>query len=297
MRAKSFLFVLLAILTTFALPEASDGVMQPRMGRFLQRDPVGYPDGMNSYAAHHVLRGGVDPSGGELVQRVLDSLMGEDMSVFNGAAQYVSRSAVDALSGFSGGDATDSLLRGGFSKKITHDVEAFQGHGFSTPEAIFRSFFNYFSTHDETVEIVTGTCQQADRYGEELTWEERVESGLSILVQAAETWAGVKVGGGGKPLRRPYIRRSTRAVIEAKAPRTVDGRPIDPNTLKAIEGKPDVGHKTGHEFWRERVKAEGEGLDQKQFNDRMNNPDLYQLEDLHSNRGHKYELPKQVQHE
>ena len=35
----------------------------PRLGRFMQRDPLGYPDGMNTYAAYHVMRGGVDPSG------------------------------------------------------------------------------------------------------------------------------------------------------------------------------------------------------------------------------------------
>ena len=35
-----------------------------------------------------------------------------------------------------------------------------------------------------------------------------------------------------------------------------------------------------------------EGLTQKQFNDRMNNPDYYQIEDPFSNRGHKFELPK-----
>ena len=50
--------------------------------------------------------------------------------------------------------------------------------------------------------------------------------------------------------------------------------------------------KTGNEFWREKAKAEAEGLTQKQFNDRMNNPDLYQLEDPISNRSHQYELPR-----
>ncbi|MEM6259405.1 MAG: DUF2235 domain-containing protein [Planctomycetota bacterium] len=37
----------------------------PRLGRFLQRDLHGglYPDGMNTYAAYHVIYGGVDPSG------------------------------------------------------------------------------------------------------------------------------------------------------------------------------------------------------------------------------------------
>jgi len=35
----------------------------PELQRFGQRDPLGYPDGMNSYAAYHVLHGGVDPNG------------------------------------------------------------------------------------------------------------------------------------------------------------------------------------------------------------------------------------------
>ncbi|MBX2850369.1 MAG: hypothetical protein KTR15_01335, partial [Phycisphaeraceae bacterium] len=38
----------------------------PVLGRFLERDPLGYPDGLNTYAAYHVLRGGVDPFGLEM---------------------------------------------------------------------------------------------------------------------------------------------------------------------------------------------------------------------------------------
>ena len=32
-------------------------------GRFIQRDPLGYPDGMNTYAAYHVMGGTLDPMG------------------------------------------------------------------------------------------------------------------------------------------------------------------------------------------------------------------------------------------
>jgi RHS repeat-associated protein len=92
-----------------------------------------------------------------------------------------------------------------------------------------------------------------------------------------------------KPLRRPYIRDAVRKEVEARAPRDLLGRPLDPNTGLPIEGKPDLGHKPGHEFWREKAKAEAEGLTQKQFNDRMNNPDLYQLENPKTNRSHRYE--------
>jgi hypothetical protein len=92
-------------------------------------------------------------------------------------------------------------------------------------------------------------------------------------------------------LKRPYIRQSVRADVEAAAPRTTDGRPIDPNTGQPIDGTPDLGHKPGNEFWREKQSAETEGLTQQQFNDRMNDPDKYQLEDPSSNRSHKYEQP------
>ena len=37
--------------------------MSGGQGRFLQRDPLGYPDGMNTYAAYHVMRQWVDPWG------------------------------------------------------------------------------------------------------------------------------------------------------------------------------------------------------------------------------------------
>jgi len=91
-------------------------------------------------------------------------------------------------------------------------------------------------------------------------------------------------------LKRPYIRKKVREAVENNAPRVEDGRPIDPNTGIPIDKKPDLGHVTGNEFWREKAKAESEGLTQRQFNDRMNNPDLYQLENPSTNRSHKYEL-------
>jgi hypothetical protein len=93
-------------------------------------------------------------------------------------------------------------------------------------------------------------------------------------------------------LQRPYIRQSVRQEVEARAPRTADGRPIDPNTGRPIDGRPDFGHKPGNEFWREREAAEAEGITQQRFNERMNNPDKYQLEDPSSNRSHRYERPR-----
>jgi RHS repeat-associated protein len=112
-----------------------------------------------------------------------------------------------------------------------------------------------------------------------------IEETVNIIVMAK---GGVKDV---TNLKRPYIRNSTRVQVEKVAPKTADGKFIDPNTGKAIEGKYDLGHKPGNEFWREKIKATNEGLTQAQFNDRMNNPNYYQIESPSSNRSHLFELP------
>jgi RHS repeat-associated protein len=96
-------------------------------------------------------------------------------------------------------------------------------------------------------------------------------------------------------LRRPYVRKGTRQTVENNSNRVPDGRPIDPNTKEPIDGKPDLGHTPGNEHWREAQQAEGEGLSQQEFNDRMNDPNKYQLEDPSSNRSHQYEQPRESQ--
>ena len=91
-------------------------------------------------------------------------------------------------------------------------------------------------------------------------------------------------------LHRPYIRQSVREEVERRAEKNENGQFLDANAHKAIEGPYDLGHKAGHEHWREVEKAEQEGLSQEQFNDRMNNADFYQIEDPHENRSHAHEL-------
>jgi hypothetical protein len=115
-------------------------------------------------------------------------------------------------------------------------------------------------------------------------------------VAAEEEGAATKAASQSCPkqhyLHRPYIRKAVRKEVEDRAPRDAEGRPIDPNTGEPIEGTPDLGHKPGHEFWRERDQAEAEGLTQHEFNQKMNNPDYYQLEDPTSNQSHQYEQKK-----
>lgn len=98
-------------------------------------------------------------------------------------------------------------------------------------------------------------------------------------------------------LNRPYIRKDVRAEVERRAKKNEEGQFLDANTGKPIEGSYDLGHIPGHEHRREVEKAEAEGLTQDEFNDRMNVPDLYQIEDPSENRSHAHEMPDKEQSE
>ncbi|MBI4871986.1 MAG: HNH/ENDO VII family nuclease [Candidatus Riflebacteria bacterium] len=87
------------------------------------------------------------------------------------------------------------------------------------------------------------------------------------------------------------MRTSTVDRIWQQSPRAPDGRPIDPNTRRPIDGRPDIGHRPEHEFRRERSLVEQDRLSQQEFNERMNDPHLYQLEEPLSNRCHRFEPP------
>lgn len=91
-------------------------------------------------------------------------------------------------------------------------------------------------------------------------------------------------------LNRPYIRKEVREEVEKRALRNEKGQFLDANTGRVIEGQYDLGHKAGHEHRREVAKAETEGLTQAEFNDRMNNPDLYQIEHPSENRSGAHEM-------
>lgn len=93
------------------------------------------------------------------------------------------------------------------------------------------------------------------------------------------------------PLHRPYIRQDVRNEVERRAEKNEKGQFLDANTHEPIEGQYDLGHVAGHEHWREVEKAEKEGLTQEEFNEHMNNPDFFQIEDPHENRSHAHEQP------
>ena len=101
-------------------------------------------------------------------------------------------------------------------------------------------------------------------------------------------------------LHRPYIRKKTRIAIE-KSGTIIDGRFYDTvdgmDNAIAIEGgkrrnyslgdgEYHLGHKEGHEYRYYKEYAEKKGMTQKEFNDLMNNPAIYQIEDPHTNMSH-----------
>jgi len=63
MRFAWLRLVLLAVSFGGFFAADAAAVYNPSLGRFVQRDPAGYVDGMNNRVAHHVMHGGVDPSG------------------------------------------------------------------------------------------------------------------------------------------------------------------------------------------------------------------------------------------
>lgn len=131
-------------------------------------------------------------------------------------------------------------------------------------------------------------ARKADKIGDAV----RVADKAGDIAKAADNVSdAVKVADKANDLHRPYIRKSTREAVENAAQKNAKGQFLDPNTLQPIEGKYDLGHKPGHEFRKEKARAQREGLSQKDFNDRMNNPDLYQIESPSSNRSHKFEEP------
>lgn len=54
-------------------------VLHARLGRFMQRDPLGYVDGLNAYAAYHLLEQQLDPTGTAKIDREWPSWIPRDL--------------------------------------------------------------------------------------------------------------------------------------------------------------------------------------------------------------------------
>jgi len=98
--------------------------------------------------------------------------------------------------------------------------------------------------------------------------------------------------GGPPQLRRPYHRQGMRAIVKEVAPKTPEGKFIDPNTGEVIADKYHFGHRYGYEHRRLLVEAGAKQMTQKEFNDWVNgHPEWFQIEDPLSNMSHQFEKP------
>ncbi len=261
------------------------------LGRWITRDPAGYIDGMSLYmyvSGNPLLY--YDPFGLKISYTIIETER-DNKDVF------VVHSYDDGLFGL-------GIMAKGFLGTSVHER-----NGDPATDSHIRSVLKFEHTLSIAASVVEDSVDTGVAAGEIAvrTAAEPVDTVLSVrdIIRDPKdplNYAGllpIVPGGLGKlakttddastSLRRPYIRKGTRAEVEANAPRTPDGRPIDPNTRQPIDGKPDIGHKTGEEYWRQKKWAEEQGMSQEAFNDFGNNADNLQLEDRSSNRSRKFE--------
>lgn len=79
-----------------------------------------------------------------------------------------------------------------------------------------------------------------------------------------------------------------------RLPKTADGSYyIDANGIKyPVQSKYDFGHVYGEEFKVLQERANAEHWTRQRWNDEMNNPNLYEIQDIPGNRSHRYERPR-----
>lgn len=93
-------------------------------------------------------------------------------------------------------------------------------------------------------------------------------------------------------LHRPYVRSFTRQGMWNNAERNQTnekGEVVDPNTGKVLDKNAHAGHEPGMENRGFISYGEKAGMSQKELNNTVNNPGLYQPEDGKSNMGHEHE--------
>jgi RHS repeat-associated protein len=300
----------------------------PVTGRYISRDPLGYPDGLNNYLhVHNNPINRIDSLGLEdtwsqrwaksisaAAQAAKDAVNSVASNVPGGwVAAGLVNTAITVVGGvpagvLNAGTETGAQLGGDHSGEDTLDRVVNVGTAVANDVAAVLAPAGAASA--VRLSAARQGAKAIDRVEEASKAAENASAGAKNAAGNAEKGGGKAGGGTAGPdpeasappsvpasapvpaaaeLHRPYIRKGVREEVEKRAMKDDQGRFIDPNTLQPIEGKYDLGHRPGNEFWREKAQAESEGLTQKQFNDRMNDPDKYQIEDPSSNRSHKYE--------
>ncbi len=116
-----------------------------------------------------------------------------------------------------------------------------------------------------------------------------VKKGVDALIESAK---GLDKGVDAMK-NRVKLQKGTKEAIRDVAPKTKDGRYIDPNTQKPIEkGQEVFGHKTNEEWSNYKKDPINQDKSRKEVIKDQNDPNKYQIEDKKSNASHKYESKK-----
>ena len=108
--------------------------------------------------------------------------------------------------------------------------------------------------------------------------------------QATASKAAAKANTGDAVKNRVRLRKATLEKIKENQPTNSKGQMIDPNTkLPLIPGKIDIGHKPGQEWYKRKIMHQQQGSTRKEVIATENNPNLYHLEDMNSNRARTFE--------
>ena len=268
----------------------------PRAGRFLSEDPLGFAAG-DVNLSRYVGNGAtlwVDPSGktlsypvdrnGDVVtpkpvmghgaSQVLGGLLeaGAGALVLSGSVLAEAPTLGAATVGVIGGSllVSDGLDRviGGFQELTTGRVR----------DTALDEIAKYFGG-DSAAYALNELREQFELYA------------LTVGIGMVASPSGVSPSRSPDPAaRRPKLRKATKEQAQTDALKTADGDYIDPNTGQVIpkQGPFDYGHPKGQEWWRLRDQARAENWTRQQVIE-AENAKKFQIEDPSSNRGHIHE--------
>ncbi len=241
----------------------------PEMARWLNRDPIQEAGGVNLYGfVGNNPVNVVDPYG-------LDFWQSQYSVVYQGPpiSSYSGSDFADAID-----DVTSAAVQSSESTSTTGNFMAYMTQSVASGLA-------------DMLRLGQGT---ADATSANNGWDQAIGIAQDVVRATGlfDLLGGLGIGALPKPcnLHRPYIRQGVMDDVKARAPRAPDGRFIDPNTLQPTDD-PVLGHKPGYEFWRLKAAAEAENVSQQMFNETLNNPEFYQIEDKAVNASHQYEQP------
>ncbi len=166
--------------------------------RFINRDPLGYPDGMNGYASWHVLLGKFDPSGSQATQPATQPSAAtlKLKPVVDGGKHVLKKAAIDV--GFSF-DATTGALEVSSVNLGAHD---------------YPGSLKSWNVEIDDAQIAVGTVELGGEFIRvvDVIRKERGGAAIALMLQAKTSAAGCPEG-----CAKIYYRFVTRQGVFARA--------------------------------------------------------------------------------